>query len=684
MRRPRPRRRRFLAGAVAGAVLGCVVMTVGAALAPAASLPMTVAVTGIDPMELRPDGRITITGSVQGGDTAADAVRIVVRRTAARLSTRDTVDAWRSPLDDSGRLIDMATLDLGVINATAEVPFTVDVDSAAARLGATTSAAGPYGMVIDVEAGPLPADSSRSEASASVRGFLIWSPDVGIQPTGIALVTELPSFDADPATGLIDPDVIDRAAGPRGELATALEVATALPGTWSVDPLLLASATSGPAGSAARGWVRDVRSSRAEREVLLDSWARPSPDLLAASGRDQELRTLLDQVRERPGRTLHADQLLAGAPLTGITVTAPDIGLAGLSSLAAAGQSAVVSEATVPLAEPGRGFTLTGREDLITPGGVLPVLITDVALNAALSDAAAGDPLSTTSLMAEVAAISLQRPNDPRTIGVHLSDPGSGDPAAAARTGAALGASAWVRSVTVSAALALPVVGQARTTPPAPDPATLGAVVVSTPEQVAVTDLLTSADAVMALGEAVADADPVVVVNRRSASAVAASVEAMQAVAAANATQSMVWVDGVRVLEGSSITLAASEAAIPLTVVNELDSDVQLRLTVVSRSPRLRILSAEQSVRLAAGGQASVEVPVEAVSNGRAQVVVGLTTPTEVPWGLRAPIEVQVATGAETGVLTVAALLIAVAFLAGTVRTIRRSQRRVGAQDESA
>jgi hypothetical protein len=124
------------------------------------------------------------------------------------------------------------------------------------------------------------------------------------------------------------------------------------------------------------------------------------------------------------------------------------------------------------------------------------------------------------------------------------------------------------------------------------------------------------------------------------------------------------------------VTLAAAEAALPVTVVNDLDEDASLVLLARSRSPRLRIPETSVRIEVPAGGRLRVDLPVAAVSDGPAEVTLRLLAPDTTAWGPPADTRVRVATGAEAGVLWVAAAVAAVVFVVGTWRTVRRSRRR--------
>ncbi len=637
-------------------------------------------VTAIDPAELRPGGTVTITGSVSTGTEALTSLSIVASRTSARRNTRSEIEAWLAPPPDAAtpRVLALAAAELGPLGAGESQDFAVSIDAATAGLRASAAAAGPYGLLLELRGAPQPppdVPAGRPDSVTQSRGFLVWSPETSIAPVSLGLVTPLPSFDADPRTGLIDPGVLERESLPDGSLTRAVAAATALPGTWTVDPLLLASAGADAAGPGTRDWLRGLAAARGDREAAVDTWGRPDPDLLAASEQDTRLRELLDRVAAEPAAGSWADpaETLGGAVRRDITIATPQLRAEGLASVAAVGHAVIIADAAVPLADAELPFTPALREDLPTAAGPVRALITDSTLEASAGGALRGDPLALTTLLAQFAATALQRPNDPRAVGILLGDLATADPAAATVLGTALSSSSFVTPITVETWLAWPVAGQLRTLPPLRD-----ATVTPTPTDVAsaVERMTAACRLVTDLGEAVTGPQLLVdSLDLRMASAVATSLPAVEQLRSEVLAQTDDWQTRVRLIPGSSITLAASTAEIRRTIVNETENEVTLRVDVVSRSPRLRVSEQGGTVTIPPGEQVVALIPVEAVSNGRAQLILRLVTPAGRPWGEPTELEVRVATGAETGALAVTAVLITIVFVLGTVRTIRRNRR---------
>ena len=134
-------------------------------------------------------------------------------------------------------------------------------------------------------------------------------------------------------------------------------------------------------------------------------------------------------------------------------------------------------------------------------------------------------------------------------------------------------------------------------------------------------------------------------------------------------------VGAVQVVPGSRVTLVAAQAALPVTVVNNLDTEVRLVLEVRSRSPRLQVPETRVPVTVQPGQRAGVDVPVVAVASGPAEVTSQLVTADGRAWGPPSTVTVTVATQAEGRVLTGVGVGVAVLFVLGAARAFVRNRR---------
>lgn len=125
-----------------------------------------------------------------------------------------------------------------------------------------------------------------------------------------------------------------------------------------------------------------------------------------------------------------------------------------------------------------------------------------------------------------------------------------------------------------------------------------------------------------------------------------------------------------------SVTLSSRAGSFPLTVTNELDSPVNVRLEVQSDNPdRLRITEVPTQEMLP-GEQRLVEITAEAAANGRVPIEVQLTTDDGRPIGPAVPTVVNATEYGTIGwiIVGVAGALFAAAIARRTLRS--RGQRR--------
>lgn len=147
---------------------------------------------------------------------------------------------------------------------------------------------------------------------------------------------------------------------------------------------------------------------------------------------------------------------------------------------------------------------------------------------------------------------------------------------------------------------------------------------------------------------------------------------AEQATAARDAANKVL--DSVKVTSGSRLLLVSSSGSVPITVTNTLDVPVTVRLTVTSLSPILRT-NEQPTVTVDASSDATVKVPVKAISSGDVGVSVALRTEDGATIAVAETLRVRVR--AAWGNLTTAVFTagLVVLLIAGLVRTIRRGRK---------
>jgi hypothetical protein len=142
-------------------------------------------------------------------------------------------------------------------------------------------------------------------------------------------------------------------------------------------------------------------------------------------------------------------------------------------------------------------------------------------------------------------------------------------------------------------------------------------------------------------------------------------------------TQMSKVVDSVQVDPSTPAIAFADQTTLPVKVSNDLDQDVTIQLAVQSSTTLVSIDKKyrRQSVTVDAGSQSRVQVPIQALSNGKAQIVATLYSSTGVQVGRTVTIKVDVQAGWETiGTLIFAALIVGL-FAFGIIRNIRKRRK---------
>ena len=147
--------------------------------------------------------------------------------------------------------------------------------------------------------------------------------------------------------------------------------------------------------------------------------------------------------------------------------------------------------------------------------------------------------------------------------------------------------------------------------------------------------------------------------------------------ARAYVTQADKVVSSVQISKSSALLLLSDQSALPISISNGLDQDVTVTLTVRPSTPLVSIDHKDkvQTITINANSQRRVEVPLEALSNGKAQLLVTLTSVTGQQVGEAVTLKVNVQAGWETlGTLIFVALVVAL-FAFGVIRNIRKRRR---------
>jgi len=139
----------------------------------------------------------------------------------------------------------------------------------------------------------------------------------------------------------------------------------------------------------------------------------------------------------------------------------------------------------------------------------------------------------------------------------------------------------------------------------------------------------------------------------------------------------------VRIEQGSSITVLSDETALPITLVNDFNSDV---FVVLSVRPTTAILAIEEpltSVLISRESSTRVFIPVQSLANGTVSVELSLLGPDGNPIGELVTVPITIRAGWE-GVISVGlALLVGGTFAFGIVRAVQRRRSEKVAKEET-
>lgn len=717
----------LLATVAAGLVGG--LGTLGATAAPAApppaddGLPLDVFVTAVTPQVLQPGQDLTVSVRVHnGGQTPVAQPRVALSLDRSSYIGRYSLDRWRAaaPTDPVGR--EVAVSDLPAALAPGE-QATVDlvVPASQVRLPTRASSWGARGLAVTVADGADPAGTRLGVA----RTFALWFPPQDVNATQVSVLVPVVGPAVDVTSDAWVPELVS-ATAPGGRLTDVLDATGAAPGvTWLLDPWLLDAADQG--GYSTATWADSLVAAMTDREVQLLPYLDADVTALAHAARGDLVAAAV--------RRSDAAARTRGLPDSArVSVALPAVGEPDLVTAALAGETSdlalVVGPGTLP---PPAVLTYTpsGRTTVSAGGSPVTVLVPDARLSAALVTGAvdvneavvgrvsgaadedatgaqevadeAGDEDDTAGadadddadpsdealtaapatltpataaqdLLAELAVITRERPNDSRHVLVTVPRDWEPDVDVVTAQLAALASAPWVRTQPVSALIGL--------ADPEIDRGTLPARAVDDTEMIGaeVTALTTAlqrraelvgmlAEPAEALGHLELETlAPLSVAWRADAAGRAAVIEAARERAdtlADAVTVSPTTEDGINVVSTS--------AELPVNVSNALREPVSVTVRLRPDDPRLRADDAVP-VTVPAESQVLVRVPVHAVQSADVQVTVEVRTPDGAIVDDDTSFLVRVRAEWEGIGTAILGSLLALGVVLGIVRTVRRGR----------
>jgi hypothetical protein len=148
---------------------------------------------------------------------------------------------------------------------------------------------------------------------------------------------------------------------------------------------------------------------------------------------------------------------------------------------------------------------------------------------------------------------------------------------------------------------------------------------------------------------------------------------------------SQVFRNSVRVEQGSAITVLSDETSLPVTVVNDLSSDVVVILAVRPTTGILAVETPQVRLTIAPGDAVRALIPVQSLANGTVPVEFALFSSSGNPVGETVTIPVTIRAGWE-GIISIGlAIIVGGTFAFGLIRAIQRRRadnRAINAGEE--
>lgn len=646
----------------------------------AAAGSLDVAVTDISHPVSHPGDEVTIRAKVTNTSDAAvsDAVAQLTIDYVA-ITTRTEIEEWVTAdlLDQvRGKPISKTIGDLAP-GASKNVSFTYDP-------GAETFK-GFGARRLAVAAG----DATGRLGIA--RTFLVYDADglerEPMQVSVLAAVTSPAVDPADPTTAELE---LAQQAASGQRLDGVLEVAENTKLSLAIDPDTIGVAATSD-DPALIEWSERMTAAAASTTT----YALPShdPDLAAlahANVRTTGARSFLQAPRKGNWEVPESWQKNIAWPADGVV---PDVETVGLGVAAKRGHLVVGSGG---LAYEGAG-TVTGRADVRTPSGTARAVVADTDLTRAFlaaTDLSAADDVTSTEssastnaattastpaegaqrLLAETAAVVTQTPVDPPSLTIVAPRTWTPDAEGASKILNELDEAGWVDVTTIDTLFAqdAPDVSRTALSKRTVAKAELGATNVAALER--------ARDAVVTFSSVAVDHSsqiwrpgvtrliaPLAVAHRADTGLREALVK--QTLEASNALTQQ----SVSVVPRQDVNFITDKGNIPVRVRNTLGVDATVTVVLRPDHPRLTV-DARSTEVIPAGQEIDVQVPVRAIGSGDVGVTAQVLTPTGAKISDDSSFQVRVRAGWEELGTWIAAGLVALLFLSGIWRTVRRGR----------
>lgn len=622
---------------------------------------VTVQLTEISPVAPTEAGTLSLSGTVLNrSDETLTALNAYLRMSRVPTTERSEIAQLGDPTVRPGFRPGPFVAVGARLEPGASAPFRLVVP--VAELG--LAAPGVYPVGIEVLAGLE--DGTRDVVGAA-RTVLPWIPaDAGAGTVEVALAMPLTAAVDRAPDGTYLTDELGGLLAPGGGLDDALALPVGSVLTWLVDPALLEAAadladgydvrtdpgdasTAGPGAHAedAAAWLAAVSErlapeqrapeQRAPGSVALLPYGNPDLVALVRAGMDADVVAALEAAPDVAARLDLDGDPLAGADATGLLYP-PDglVDAATLQVLAAAGvRGMILDQGALAANDPAPRVAALGAD-----GATVTAVATDAALQGVL--AAGSGQLQTRQLvLAHTALAALQGgagdAGSASPVPLVLVPPvplpaGTADALAAVFDGAP-----WLTTGTLDGALAAPGTAATVRYPDSAIAAELDQVYLGR-----VRALQDRAGLLAALtGDPGAAVDRDLARLRTESAAWRGDLEQVSALVAARATALDRTLDRVHIVTTGTVTLSSDSGRFPLTVANDLDVPVTVRLALAPYSPARLQTSTPDTIQIAPGAKTTIDVSAQATANGTYLVTARLQTSSGEPFGASTTIELR-------------------------------------------
>ncbi len=423
-----------------------------AAADPAANGKLQLHLTGMSPSAAVPDNDLVITGTARNsGAKPMKHVQVGLRLRPTVLAGRQAIDTWLSGDADAGYEISPpGSADLKTIPAGASKRFTITIKAGQLGLSGLSSSFGPRAITLEATNQRF----GHSDPLGTLRSTIVWAPGEPTVHTRLSLLVPITASKASTQAGQPTSDVAQTLL-PGGRLQKIV-AATADPAiSWAIDPALLASAqrliddgvtadtdsstdavddptapvaapttsasapttpaiTNADAAASARDWLERIRSGRTGRSALGLPFADPDVNSVLSTKKSSSLLKHSDVL----GKTTAVRVLGTALDTTVVWPADGEVTPSAISTLRRGGRKAVVLDGADQQPDPAVDYTPSGHSTLRSGTSTLTGLLYDDQLSTLLTatGSASQSAAATQTLLAQLAAIAREQPDDTRQV----------------------------------------------------------------------------------------------------------------------------------------------------------------------------------------------------------------------------------------------------------------------------